>query len=269
MTIHDGLAKTYLEGGDLAQFRDRWYFADSDLSRTYGKNVFTLPPEDDTLRPKAQVVYDTILDIVSDFTPAGLAAELYDGLYPNWRELTDGVTVDLIAGLPAPHDAVVCTDPEGGLHMLFDIIRWTGMVDYDLAGNARGILTHEFFHVLMHTQFPAEDAPDYLSALDQITFHEGFAHFVQLASMANVDWHSQKLADVRERSADKLRRALAETDEAQQETYLYEAHCGGWYDKYAAMSGMLYLRRLWERGGVPALRDALDAGPVGFAQKTC
>ena len=56
MILHDELAKLYIEGGDLAPFRETWYFADSDLSREYEKNVFTLPPADREGREQASQV---------------------------------------------------------------------------------------------------------------------------------------------------------------------------------------------------------------------
>lgn len=43
MILHDQIAKAYIEGDNLEQFRKEWYFSNSDLSREYGKNVFTLP----------------------------------------------------------------------------------------------------------------------------------------------------------------------------------------------------------------------------------
>lgn len=269
MKIYDDIIKTYLSGGDLEQFRQSWYYADSDLSRTYNKNVFTLPPEQEELRPKARIVYDALLDLFADFSPAGKAGELYDGLYPNWREVADQATVDLIVALPQPHDAVVCNDPEGRLHMLFDVVRWTPMIEYNLSGEAQGIVTHELFHVLMHTQFPQEETGDYLDQLDQITFHEGFAHMVQLAGMGLLDLHGERLTEVKARSTEKLRLALTETDPERQEVFCHEANCGNYFDKYGAMAGMLYLAGLWEEGGIPALREALNAGPACFARKCC
>ncbi|MDE6107799.1 MAG: hypothetical protein K2F83_03890 [Oscillospiraceae bacterium] len=270
MKICDDIIKSYLDGGDLEQFREAWYYTDSDLSRTYGKNVFTLPPEGEELRQKARVVYDTLLGLFSDFTPAGKAKELYDGLFPNWREVADTVAVDLLVGLPNPHDAVVCNDPDGKLHMLFDVIRWTPMVDYNLSGEALGIVSHELFHVLMHTRFPQGDtAGNYLEQLDQIVFHEGIAHLVQLAGIMEIDLQGERLTGVKERSTEKLRQALGETDRSQQAQFLYEANCGNYFDKYGAMAGMLYLARIWQEGGIPALREALDAGPVGFARRCC
>ncbi|MBP3519780.1 MAG: hypothetical protein J6J87_00365 [Oscillospiraceae bacterium] len=269
MILHDQIAKAYIEGSSLEQFREEWYFSNSDLSREYGKNVFTLPPDDRETREKAGQVYASLRSVLQSFSaPDSSAMALYDGLFPHWREALESVSVDLIAGLPHPHDAVVCSDPSGKLHILLDVVRWIYMLGYDLEGNARGILTHELFHVLLRERWPeADQSSGYLPALDRITFHEGFAHMVQLCAMRAVDWHSEKLTQVRANSRAKLALALAETDPEKRKTYLYEADRGGWYSKYAAMAGMLYLADQWEGGGLPALRAILEAGPAGFAHR--
>lgn len=268
MILHDQIAKAYIKGGNLEQFREEWYFSNSDLSREYGKNVFTLPPDQEEAREQAGRAYTSLLSVLQSFSaPGSSAMELYDGLFPHWQETLKNVSVDLIAGLPHPHDAVVCSNPSGELHILLDVVRWTYMLGYDLEGNARGILAHELFHVLLRERWSeATDSSDYLSALDHITFHEGFAHMVQLCAMRTVDWHSEKLTRVRADSRAKLTRALAETDPEKQKTYLYEADRGGWYNKYAAMAGMLFLAGRWEEGGMPALQTILDTGSEGFAR---
>lgn len=269
MILHDQIAKAYVEGGNLEQFREEWYFSNSDLSREYGKNVFTLPPNQEETREQASRVYTSLLSVLQSFSaPGSSAMELYNGLFPHWPETLNRVSVDLIAGLPHPHDAVVCPDPDGKLHILLDVVRWTYMLGYDLEGNARGILAHELFHVLLRECWPEEaESSDYLSRLDRITFHEGFAHMVQLCAMRTVDWHSEKLTQVRADSRAKLAQALAETDPEKQKSYLSEADRGGWYSKYAAMAGMLYLADRWEEGGMPALRAILETGPAGFAPR--
>ncbi len=269
MILHDELAKLYIEGGDLAPFRETWYFADSDLSREYEKNVFTLPPADREGREQASQVYTSLLSVLQSFSvPGSSAAELYDGLFPHWLETLKRVSVDLIVGLPYPHDAVVCSAPDGKLHILLDVVRWTYMLGYDLEGNARGILAHELFHVLLRERWPEEaESSDYLSSLDHITFHEGFAHMVQFCAMHTADWHSEKLTQVGADSRAKLAQALAETDPEKQKAYLSEADRGCWYSKYAAMAGMLFLADRWEDGGIPALRAILETGPAGFAPR--
>lgn len=271
MTICDTLAKTYIGGGDLTPHREEWYFSDSDLSREYGKNVFTPPPGDEETRAKAGEVYAALLSVLRDFpSPDLAAAQFYDGLFPRWRETLETVSVDLIAGLPHPHDAVVCMDPAGKLHILLDVVRWIYLLGYGLERNARSILAHELFHVLLRECWPEDgERSGYLPALDDITFHEGFAHMVQLCALGPVDWHSEKHVQVRADSRAKLALALAETAPEQQAAFLQDANRGSWYGKYAAMAGMFWLAEQWERGGLPALRSALEAGPAGFAQKVC
>lgn len=47
-----------------------------------------------------------------------------------------------------------------------------------------------------------------------------------------------------------------------------DAHFGNYYDKYAAMCGMIYLGRQWQSGGIGRLKDIFYQGYHDFAIKT-
>lgn len=105
-------------------------------------------------------------------------------------------------------------------------------------------------HVLIGKQVPHIDEdlknPDYRIALDALTFHEAFAHLVsyEAREIGDVDWNAPELQKVRKNSNENMRR-----------------------EKYACMSGMLYLAALWQKGGALALKTCLDEGYFGFAEK--
>jgi len=42
----------------------------------------------------------------------------------------------------------------------------------------------------------------------------------------------------------------------------------GYYDKYAAMCGMIYLGRQWQSGGILRLKELFYQGYRGFAAKS-
>ena len=114
----------------------------------------------------------------------------------------------------------------------------------------------------------ALESPNYLTKLDAITFHEGFAHLVsyQATEIAHVNWHSEQLNEVYSTCKERMRSALAETDVKKQEQFLNDATCGAYYEKFACMCGMLYLAGQWEAKGLSGLKTAfLDFH--GFAEK--
>lgn len=270
MNIWDGMIRDYLAGRDLAEYREMWCFADSFIAREAGRNVFEAPGGTAEDRQKVETVYRELLDACGTFAP--LNREAWDALFPGWAGTLAEVRLDLILGLPEPYDAVMTSDSAGVRHALFDLYRWTKYLGHgSLAGAARNLLTHELTHVLLHAAVPGlADAwdGDYPTALDAMTFDEGFAHLLscQGKALGEVDWDGPQLREVRERSVRKLREALFCRDEAAQKDFLHTAQCGGYYDKFACMAGMLFLAEIWRQGGVNALAGRLSGGYHGFAE---
>jgi len=64
-----------------------------------------------------------------------------------------------------------------------------------------------------------------------------------------------------------MRSALNEEAPELQQKNLYDALCGSYYDKFACMSGMLYLANLWLDSGLLALKREFEQGYRGFAGK--
>ncbi len=273
MIIYDRIATDYLNGRDISIHRDEWYFTKTETSKLNEGEFFTLPDADAGQLEKAQIVYDTISATAHNFSPVN--KRLWDLLFPDWQNLLKNTGVDLIVGFPEPYDATVELDEQGDCHVIFDLILWTKYVGKcDIEATARNLLSHEFSHVLLHHYCPElteiTDDTDYLSRLDAITFDEGFAHLLSYdaTEIDAVDWRSEKLMNVYKRCREKLELALDEKDSDKQSRYIYESYCGSYYDKFACMCGMLYLANLWLKDGDMALREALDSGCIGFANKT-
>lgn len=270
MNIWDGMIRDYLAGKDLAGYREMWYFVESSIAREAGRSLFEAPGGTAEDRRKVETVYRELLDACGTFRP--LNRDVWDALFPGWAGTLAEVRVDFILGFPEPYDAVVTSDGEDVCHVLFDLYRWTKYLGHgSLAGAARNLLTHELTHVLLHAAVPGlADAwdGDYRTALDAITFDEGFAHLLsyQGKELDGVDWDSPHLREVRERSVRTLGEALLCRDEAAQKDFLHTAQCGGYYDKFACMAGMLFLAEIWRQGGVNALAGRLSGGYHGFAE---
>ncbi len=270
--IYDRIAKDYLNGLDIGVHRDEWYFTKTETSRFNEGEFFTLPRADAGQLEKAWMVYNAISSVACNFNP--LNRRVWNLLFPVWQSLLKNTGVALIVGYPEPYDATVELDEQGDCHVIFDLICWTKYVgNCDIEATARNLLTHEFTHVLLHHYRPElteiTDDTDYLSHLDAISFDEGFAHLLSYDSkeIDAVDWRSEKLMNVYEQCRKKLGDAIAEKEPSKQNCLLYEALCGNYYEKYACMCGMLYLANLWIKGGDMALKEAMDSGCDGFANK--
>lgn len=270
MVIDSTIAQAYCAGEDLDNFRRSWLFERTSIASDLGRNVFTAPPEEETVRETVRTLEARIRTAAKRFVPVN--RPIWDALFPDWQTLQP--TLDLIVGFPAPYDAITARTPNGQAHLIFDLVQWR---DYAALENLdaviRNLLTHEITHLLIGYRYPEVDAAlenkNYRTRLDAYTFHEGFAHLLsyQATEIDRVDWHTPQLTGAAAASRAKLRRALAETDPDRQKQFLEEAVCGPYYEKFACMCGMLYLAGQWETHGIDGLQAAF-ADYHGFAQRT-
>jgi len=249
------LVRDYLNG-TLQAHADEWYFNPP--------RFLTVPSGDDSTKGKILSCLEAILTQLDHFTPINRAA--FDELFPMWEN--EELIVDLIVGFPSPYDAITEKAPDGKTHVVLDVYQ---LASYDLppeqiSSVINGLLTHEFAHVLIHSQFPTieadENGSDYILAMNAITFDEGIAHLLSYKSkdLSDIDWNSQELKEVYERSKTALKSALAEKDHERQAALLEEANTGNFYDKFAAMSGMFYLAEQWNNDGIQGLKQELALG---------
>lgn len=270
MRINSSIVQAYVSGEDMSKYQKEWFFSSSVLDVDIGKNIFTLPPDDDSIRESVKEIEHRFYKAVENFNPVNRA--ILDMLFPNMEKIQP--VIDLIVGFPEPYDAVTVKAPDGQIHLVFDLICWRVYAAMtDLNEIIRNMLTHEITHLLIGTYYPEVDAAlessDYLTKLDAHTFHEGFAHLIsyQATEIDTVDWHSEKLEQVGLVCRSKMREALDEKDRKKQEQLLYDGICGSYYDKFACMCGMLYLSHQWELNGIEGLKAAFSDFH-GFARKT-
>jgi len=178
-------------------------------------------------------------------------------------------------GLPQPYDAMMLLDPNGKQNIIFNAGIWADYVGkYDLSALARNLLTHEFCHVCISKRFPRlteiYNGSDYIAKLDAAAFDEGFAHLLSFGgkNLIENDFHTEKLNASGKTNAIKMLSALNEKNPEKQKELLDEAVCGSYYEKFAAICGMMHLFDIWEKGGTQTLKNLFNKGCRGFAVET-
>ncbi len=271
MKIDTTIVDSYLDSEDIKKYESLWLY---NFKTEQGKkNLFQLPRESATKREVVSGIKEEIIIYGKNFIPCN--SKIWDILFDNWREFLDDTTLDLIVGYPEPYDAVVKQAPDGKYHMIFDLLCWEKYVGKVCLSEAiRNLLTHELFHVMIENRFPdielKETQGTYIEQLDAITFNEGFAHLVSYnqQEIDKVFWNGEKLTEVYNSSIAKMKNALQEKCIDRQVQYIYESNHGNYYDKYAAICGMIYLGREWQCGGNERLKELFFDGYEGFATKS-
>lgn len=270
MIVDSTLVQAYLAEENMQIYKNCWFFTASSVATDLGRNIFTAPPDDASIRAKVGALEKRIRRAAEDFQPVNRA--IWDALFPGWETVQPAL--ELIVGFPEPYDAVTEYDEAGQCHILFDLVCWQRYAQQpDLPQIIRNLLTHEITHLLIGRYCPGVDdalvSENYLTRLDANTFHEGFAHLIsyEATEIDQVNWHDARLRQAYADGQARMRFALAETDPERQKKALYDAVCGEYYKKYACMCGMMYLASRWEADGLDGLKDAFS-DYRGFARKT-
>lgn len=253
----------YLQGKDPNDYAQEWYFS--------AARPFTKPAVDPQTKEKVKKQYSCIQNQIRVFHPLNKSS--LDILFPGWQE--EPVFVDLIAGFPAPYDAVAETAPDGKVHIVLDVVRFA---DYDLTEEQseaaiRNLLTHELVHILMEKRFAGLTdgfgSLEYTRAMDVLVFNEGIAHLLSYKSreLEETDWTDSELQELYTRSKQRLKAALSESNNELQTKRLEEAVTGSYYEKFGAMSGMLYFAEKWNSNGISGLEQELEIGVDHFTNR--
>ena len=274
MILNTQIVREYLRGDNLARHRGDWVYQNFENVQSRDGSMFTEPDSSDDRKQEVKKVLNVLEGVAGSFEP--LNPDVWNTVFPEWRSTIHSVSADLIVGFPEPYDAVAKYDPEGNAHVIFDLCCWTRYLkSCNIEKLAKGLLTHDLFHVLIADRYPElrEDGNEkkYLTALDAVTFNEGFAHLVSYENQAisATDWNSEKMQKVWEKSILQLKDAAAYKIPGQQRRYLFHANCGKYYEKFGAMAGMLWFAHIWEREGTAGLKRVMDDGYEGFVGKCC
>lgn len=232
MNVDISIVERYLQGKD--DYAGHWLFYHI---LDNGEYAFDRP--NPAQRGTIEESLKKISDALNDFTPYNI--EMFSTLFPSWKELISDVNVILSVGCPAPYDAMI-REYDGNEYMIFDLIRF---LDYqkegeDILSLMRGLITHEVSHICIHNDYPACPIT-YREKLGYITFDEGFAHVLSFSDDISTYNFSPMIQTHYLHSLCKLKTALVENDSKKQQEYLNASNCGSYWNKFAAISGKLYL----------------------------
>lgn len=232
MIIDAHIVEDYIEGKDLSQYKDDWiYYCISEES------VFEMPDPEN--RVWVSKLYQKIRDQIENFTPCN--GKAIRRLFPQFDRISNDYMIRLVVGFPDPYDAMVL-EHDGKACLVFDLIQFQEdslREDY----SCHRVLTHELIHLCLREDYPESDEMSYGEALNYIAFNEGFAHALPYPEDLQDFVFDEILEKKFEAAREKLRTALAETDENRQKIYRRMANTGNYWDKFAAIAGKLYLLR--------------------------
>lgn len=270
MIINSKIFDFYLENGNIDKHKDDWLFQYLEVL-SGGVNVFEEPSYSQKDIKTMTKIATEIRKQIDNFEPNNL--EMWNLLFPNWKEIISEVVVYFIVGLPEGYDALALQDESGNPIVVYDMGNWLiykNMVISDVINN---LLTHELCHVCINAAFPdlrnTYIAGTYLEGLDAITFNEGFAHLLAFENknISSVDWKSEKFRKVLADTVETLKNALLEEDTSKQKQYIHAAMAGSYYEKFGAMVGMLYLANEWLKNGNLGVKRIFDEEYHNFASK--
>lgn len=233
MQIDTFIVEAYLQGRQ--DYNSHWLF-----SNITGDGEYAFDKPDPAYREKIGRVLKATQDALRNFKPYN--PEIFSALFSSWRKLAEGVNIILSVGCPAPYDAMV-REYEGKEYIIFDLIRLLGCQPDEgrFVSFLRQMLTHEVSHICIHADYPVTAPSGYRERLGEIVFNEGFAHALAVLDGIGVYDFSSMIREHYQASLQKLKEALAETDPEKQKEYLRASNCGPYWDKFAAISGKLYI----------------------------
>ncbi|MDO5410330.1 MAG: hypothetical protein Q4F21_07735 [Lachnospiraceae bacterium] len=232
MHIDNSIIKSYLQGS--SSYKSHWIF---DHILDNGEYIFEEPKKIEA--EKVRNIYEKIQKNLTSFIPFNV--ELFSMLFSDWENKFNDINIVLAVGCPSPFDAMV-RQYNGREYMVFDLVRF---LDYEQQGKdilsvIIGMITHETAHICIHADHSI-DTCGYQQQLSYITFDEGFAHLLAFTDQIS-KYDFCKIIEMHyEGSLQKLKAALSEEDFDQQKKYLQQSNCGAYWDKFAAISGKLYL----------------------------
>jgi hypothetical protein len=250
MQLDISIVQSYLQGKE--DYAEHWLF-----SHIADNGAYLFDKPDAAQREAVTEALEQTQAALQDFRPYNL--ELFSALFPDWRERIRDVRVILAVGCPAPYDAMVRAY-DGREYIIYDLIRFLEYQKFgkDIPSLIRQLLTHEVSHVCLHADYPVVTAP-YREKLGYIAFDEGFAHLLAFADgIEHCDFRAMLQAHQQD-ARDKLSAALSETDPRRQAEYLEASNSGPYWDKFAAISGKLYLASHFDR-----IREIYQNGPSAF-----
>ncbi|MDR2598744.1 MAG: hypothetical protein LBC73_00520 [Oscillospiraceae bacterium] len=253
MKIDNSIIDLYIKGEPSSMYSNHWVYS-AIIPEQY---CFTEPDVNRIL--KVETYRDQITNMCHDFTFRN--NDLVHKIFDNTSTIVQNANILFTVGLPEMYDAMV-REHNGRTYIIIDLINFSNYLNKDnsFSDITNNFLTHELIHVLINEKYPKEDF-DYIEYLDYTSFHEGFAHL--LSYKDNImqyqldDTYKERFINAK----DTLIAALNETDPMLRQRYTNEANSGKYWNKFAAISSMLYLMKHRED-----LKSIYEKGWRGFTQ---
>lgn len=269
MKVDTHIVDSFLAMENIDKFKNYWIYKTIGQGEFKYKNVFSKPSS--AAMEDIQMIYNEIKQCLLDFEPFN--RELWDILFPNWVSLLQNVEIYLIVGLPEPNDATVIKNPSGTNVIVLDLGCWAKYLrNTNITQLVRNIITHEFCHICIQGENPAIDRDyengDYLTKFNSLVFNEGLAHLLSFCeNINNYDWNNPKISEVKSKSLLRFKEAIVESETEKQNSYLYDAMFGNYYDKFGCIIGMLYFSDIYQKYKSQGLLDEYTAGHKDIIKK--
>lgn len=234
MVVDDSIALKYLSGENNDKISSHWVFQNIEK----GKYLFEVP--DAAKQDEVNKILISIKKILSDFIP--LNEDIYSVLYPEWKSIIKDMNVLLLVGCPDPYDAMV-REYGGKEYVIFDLIRFCDYSEqgFNIDMLVRQLITHETAHLCLHMKYPIPTSDDFLEQLKYIAFDEGFAHLLSFKDNLREFDFSTMIKEHYNKAFIELQEAMKEKDWEKQKVLLNKCNSGPYWDKFASISGKLFL----------------------------
>lgn len=251
MIIDDTVVRKYLAGEPSSGYSDTWIYC------TVGRGYLFEEPNPEK-RIWVSKLHEKIKRQIENYTPQNY--EAIKTLFPEFYCVTSDYTILLVVGFPDPYDAMFVSH-NGKEYVIFDLIQ-IGEDSIDDNYSCHRVLTHELIHLCVKNKYPADMTASYIERLDYTAFDEGFAHALTYPEDISSFVFNEAIQERYNTSKAILEKAYFEIDTEKQRNFLITADTGNYWDKFASISGKLYLlKHKYD------LRDIYLAGWRGFSKK--
>lgn len=251
MLIDDSIVRKYLDGQKAESYSNCWIYSAMD-----GANKFEVPHP--SCREWVSQLCDKLKDQIKNYIPRNY--QFVKSLFPDFDDVVNSYTVMLVVGFPNPYDAMVLEHDHTSI-MVFDLIQF-GQVSLDENYSCHRVLTHELIHMCLHNKYPRPDCLEYADCLNYIAFDEGFAHALSYPDNIQTFRFDDFLQEKYELARAQLKQAWDETDCEKQIAYSISADTGNYWDKFASISGKLFLLNHLDK-----IHEIYQTGWHDFAKK--
>lgn len=228
--IDDSIILKYLNNEPCESYSNNWIY--SAVCRGY---LFNAPAEAN--RDWVYKLYHKLVKQINNYQPQNY--ELVKKLFPEFIETMDNYTIMLVVGFPDPYDAMML-EHDGKSYMIFDLIQF-GKEALAEEYSCHKVLTHELLHMCIHNKYPKPNNLSYNDELNYITFDEGIAHAISYPSNIEKIVFDSFLDEKFQQSIEILNKAVLATEKEKQNEYLNIADTGEYWNKFASISGKLYI----------------------------